>query len=189
MYKTKISSVVFLFFIVFLTQNVFSQTDSSHFKKWSVSMLAGLYMDENKNEFTISPNSGLDFEFHYTPSIAVYTNIDFNFLKISNEYYSNTTIIFEATMGTRWYLDPDFTRIFMELGFGYYQKFNHYGLQYEGPGNNNDVFGINWGFGSDIKISSNVSVPLKVRFHFIDFLDNGENTLYWGIYSGIKYSF
>jgi len=192
MYKTKISSIALLLLIIFLTQTVRSQTDSTQFKKWSVSMMIGLFMARDNDEFKISPNSGIDVEYHYTPSLAVYTNVGFNFLKNINthyEFYFNTTSILEATMGARIYLDPELDRTFMELGFGYYQKFNQYRVQSYNTGNNNDEFGINWGFGSDIKVNSSIRIPIKVRFHFVNFLDEGDYTIYWGIYSGIKYSF
>lgn len=182
--------ISFALLIIFSIHDMPAQTDSSHQGKWSASFLGGVFMPFDKDEYSRSANTGFDISYNYSPAIAVYLDFSYNFLRVpDNHYYRPSSGLLEATMGARFYLDPTIDYTFVELGIGYYQKFTHErGLGYDYR-NNTDEFGLNGGMGTDIKITKGISIPIKAKLHFINILVAGDKLIYWGIYSGVKYSF
>ena len=177
--------------IIVLSINLsFSQQELSQLKPWSVTLIGGAFMPIGNQEYKRTADMGADISYKYYPSVSIYLNITYNFLENSHFYYNYQVPeygLLEATMGTRIYLNPNIDNTFLELGFGYYQKFSHTETGYS-SNNNPDEFGINAGVGYDIISDPIITVPIKVKIHYVNFL-GGDNIFYWGIYTGVKYSF
>jgi len=183
MFKIKFS-LVQLFLLLCLINSLYTQTDSSQ-KNWSATVIGGVFIPIDHVTYYNSVNSGLEISYSCIPAISVYMNCSYNFLRKSKySIYRAATSLFEATMGTRFYPNPEIHGIFIDIGFGYYQRiYNRWQYEYT------DELGINGGIGTEIKVSNNISIPVEGKIHIIDFLVNGDHMIYSGVYSGIKYSF
>ena len=182
MTKIKFSLVQFLM-LMSIINTAFSQSDTIQ-KRWSVSAYGGaIFPSSSNNSYTLSENMGADISYRYIPEISIYLNFSYNLMN-NNQTFG----LLESTLGTRFYLAPKLGNPYVELGFGYYQRF------YKNPGyyfddRNYDEFGINAGLGTEINITERIQIPIKFKLHIINFLVDGDQIAYSGFYTGIKYSF
>lgn len=149
-------------------------------------------MPFDKNGYQRSANMGFNISYSYFPGTAVYVDVTYNFLRMSDNYYDfdgKTSGLMEATMGARLYGPEVNPKIFFDFGLGYYQKFYYYEDSYGGFTETKDDLGINIGLGTDVIIHKDLSFSAKGKLHFINFIIGERPLIYWGIYSGIKYNF
>lgn len=182
----------FILIIIVLSLNHSNaQTDSSQFKKWSASVYGGLFFGQTSSvNYNRTGNVGVDISYNYTPYFAVYISGAYNFLNnTNNQFYHSTTGLLESTTGVKFYADTAFFKLFIETGFGYYQRLLHYSDAQYSYTDNDDGLGINFGMGADFKLDRKINFIIKGKLHFTNVILNGNSLFFAGLYSGIKYSF
>lgn len=182
-----------LIIIFVLSATLYSQSDSSQNKRWSVTAIGGITFPFDRDTYKNSANTGFEIVYNYSSYIAVFFNGYYYFVKRTDNFQSYLKEgLVETSIGAKFYFNPGHDRIFMQFGLGDYQLIKHYDYgQYSGGTYtyNIDKFGVSIGLGSDIHIYKKISAVINAKLHFVGFLINEESLIFWGINSGIKYSF
>lgn len=163
---------------------------------FSVSVIGGgiIPVGDFAETYSFSGSIGANINYHFLPLWAVYINITNNFLsyKSTDEYYysyynypDKSSSYFELTVGPRYYFTQEKVKGFCEAGMGLYNFDARYSSHSKAS------FGFNFGAGANIKLSRDVDLVIKTRYHYI--IKYAWMTIlsdnYFGIYTGVNYIF
>jgi hypothetical protein len=202
MNKAKIAllylSFIFYLFLIF-PNNSFSQTDSSHFKRWSVGIFGEvmLPMSDFMRQYDISPNFGVDISYNINPFLGISLSGTYNFLEV----YQPNTVEFsdqskklhasyiELTIGGKYFFSKTTPRPFFETNAGYYKLKYQLKDYYWNQRIKSNNFGFNFGVGLDICMYKDILASFKMKFNYaIDTIENSDAS-YYSFSAGIKYMF
>ena len=189
----KIIKPLLSIFLILTAYPSFSQKDSTQYNKWSATVFVGIALPFDRDTYNNSASAGFEISYNYTPYTAVFFNGNYYFVRRADNYqnYLKEQLV-ETSIGTKFYLNPGHDRVFLQIGLGDYQLIKQYDYSEYSGGyytENIDRFGLSTGLGSDIHIYKKIDASINVNLHFVGFLINEEGLIFWGINSGIKYSF
>lgn len=202
MIKLNRSLFFFLFtylFLFSLTSTSFSQTDSTHFKKWSLGIYTGELVPfyDLANSYDGSPLLGIKAEYNFKPYFSVYLRSSYNFLKpdyrfsgIFEEIPKINARCISTTIGVKYHPMESFKGLYTQIGIGHYYLEKRYvnlwdNFRYTNISNN---FGFNFGMGYEINIFKNVKIEFGSDYNLIN-TRGPQTTAYLVFYIGVSIKF